>query len=75
MYFKTINSFERVKKAIHFDYPDRIPIMHAILPGAWLKYRDRLYEIVKKFPSDFVHKNLKLSSKRSSAGFFIIFFY
>ena len=65
---ETSDSFERVKKAIHFNYPDRIPIMHAILPGAWLKYGDSLYEIVKKIPGDLASENTKLSSKRSSAS-------
>lgn len=45
-----MNSKDRVLKTIKFDSPDRYPIMHAILPGAWLKYRDKLYNILKKYP-------------------------
>lgn len=63
-----ISSFDRVKKAINFKYPDRAPVMHAILPGVWYKHGDKLYEIVKRYPSDISADNLRLSSKRTAAG-------
>ena len=45
-----MNCFDRVKRAINFNNPDRIPLMHAILPSAWLKYGDKLFEIIRKYP-------------------------
>ena len=48
-----MNSSERVRKAIEFDFPDRVPISHAILPAAQLKYGSALAEILKEFREDF----------------------
>lgn len=62
-----ITSYDRVKRAINFKNPDRIPIMHAILPGAWLKYGDKLYDIIKKYPSDLTTNEILLSSTRSAS--------
>jgi hypothetical protein len=42
-----------VKKAISFDYPDRPPISHAILPSAMLHYGDKLRDILKDVHEDF----------------------
>lgn len=47
------NSRERVKKAIEFQHPDRVPISHAVLPAAQLKYGDQLSEILSEFRDDF----------------------
>lgn len=63
-----INSFERVKRAINFKYPDRVPVMHAILPGAWYKHGNNLYKIVKRYPTDSSVGSSKLSSKRTAAS-------
>jgi len=49
----TMTSQERVRKAIHFDYPDRPPISHAILPSALLHYGDALRNILKDVHEDF----------------------
>jgi uroporphyrinogen decarboxylase len=43
----------RVKAAIHFQRPDRVPVSHAVLPAALLKYGDRLAEILTEFHDDF----------------------
>jgi len=48
-----MTSRERVKKAIHFDYPDRPPISHAILPSALLRYGDELRRILADVSEDF----------------------
>jgi hypothetical protein len=48
-----MNSSERVRKAIEFDLPDRVPISHAVLPAAQLKYGDALSEILREFREDF----------------------
>jgi hypothetical protein len=33
-----MNSRERVQRAVRFKNPDRVPISHAVLPAAQLKY-------------------------------------
>lgn len=48
-----MNSRERVKRAIHFQKPDRLPISHAVLPAAQLKYGVALSEILDEFRDDF----------------------
>jgi len=48
-----LNSRQRVKCAIGFNNPDRVPISHAVLPAAQLKYGQTLEEILTKFPDDF----------------------
>jgi len=48
-----MTSSERVKKAISFDYPDRPPVSHAILPSAMLHYGDKLRDILKDVHEDF----------------------
>lgn len=50
---KTMNSRERVNRAISFKNPDRVPISHAILPAAQLKYGEPLAEILEEFREDF----------------------
>ena len=44
---------ERVRKAIHFEHPDRPPISHAVLPAAQLAYGKRLAEILESVDEDF----------------------
>lgn len=46
-------SKERVKRAIHFNSPDRIPIVHAYQPRAVINYGEKLQDIFRKYPSDF----------------------
>jgi uroporphyrinogen decarboxylase len=48
-----MESRERVHKAIGFDWPDRVPVSHAILPSALLHYGDRLREILTLVHEDF----------------------
>ena len=48
-----MNSRERVNRAINFEYPDRVPISHAVLPAAQLKYGEPLAEILTEFRDDF----------------------
>jgi len=48
-----MNSRERVNKAIEFKDPDRVPISHAVLPAAQLKYGEQLDEILSEFRDDF----------------------
>jgi len=48
-----MDSRERVKRAIKFQKPDRLPISHAVLPAAQLKYGEALNEILAEFRDDF----------------------
>lgn len=48
-----MNSRERVKRAITFQKPDRLPISHAVLPAAALKYGAALDDILTEFREDF----------------------
>ncbi|MFA5468723.1 MAG: uroporphyrinogen decarboxylase family protein [Sphaerochaetaceae bacterium] len=44
---------ERVKRAISFNYPDRIPISHAVLPVAQFAYGEELKELLLQVDEDF----------------------
>lgn len=48
-----MNSRERVKRAVRFHRPDRVPISHAVLPAAQLKYGPALAEILAEYREDF----------------------
>ena len=48
-----MESRERVKRAINFDYPDRPPISHAILPSAQIYYGEKLTQILNDVHEDF----------------------
>ena len=48
-----LNSRQRVKSAINFCNPDRVPISHAVLPAAQIKYGKALDEILTEFREDF----------------------
>ena len=48
-----MNSRERVRRAIAFQGPDRVPVSHAVLPAAALKYGEALADILAEFREDF----------------------
>lgn len=48
-----MTSPERVGRAIHFERPDRIPIVHAVLPGGLMRHREGLLDVFRRYPSDF----------------------
>jgi hypothetical protein len=48
-----MNSRERVFRAIRFQAPDRVPVSHAVLPAAQIKYGARLAEILEEDREDF----------------------
>jgi len=48
-----LDSRERVKRAITFSGPDRVPISHAVLPAAQLKHGPALEDILAEFREDF----------------------
>ena len=49
----SLKSRERVVRAIQFGYPDRVPISHAILPAAQIKYGRALEDILETVHEDF----------------------
>lgn len=48
-----MHSRERVFRAIRFEGPDRVPILHCVTGAALLKYGDKLERIFREYPSDF----------------------
>ncbi len=48
-----MNSRERVQRAIRFQTPDRVPVSHAVLPAASIKYGKALDQILCEFREDF----------------------
>jgi hypothetical protein len=48
-----MTSRERVTRAIRFSGPDRLPILHGILPGAVDRHGKRLEALLERYPSDF----------------------
>ena len=52
-----MDSRERVKRAIRFQKPDRVPISHAVLPAAQFKSCGQaLSEILMEFREDFQYE-------------------
>ena len=47
-----MNSRERVIRAIEQTTPDRVPITHATLPGAYAHFGSALEDLYRRFPSD-----------------------
>jgi uroporphyrinogen decarboxylase len=43
------NSIECVYRAIRFQYPERVPIIHSILPSAWYRYGEDLFDIIPRY--------------------------
>ena len=68
-----MNSWERVKRAIEFENPDRMPILHMFLQGSGNEYGKELFEILEKYPSDFVdlEYNTKQWGQPGQVGEFI----
>ncbi len=48
-----MTSKERVRRAVHFETPDRVPYMWSALPGAVLRHGMALEEIFRAYPDDF----------------------
>jgi len=48
-----LKSHERVVAAVTFDKPDKAPIMHSPLPGALIRYGEKLNAIFATYPQDF----------------------
>ena len=50
-----MNSRERVIRAIEMDGPDRVPLTHATLHGAYVRYGAELDDLYRQYPSDVVN--------------------
>ncbi len=48
-----MTSRERVKRAIRFEGPDRVAVMHSVLPAAIERHGDALRDILHRYPSDY----------------------
>ncbi|MCL6518773.1 MAG: hypothetical protein K6T99_02995 [Armatimonadetes bacterium] len=48
-----MNSRERVIRAIEFKGPDRVPLLHAVLPAAIIVHGQPLLELLDEFKDDF----------------------
>lgn len=63
-----MTSKERVKSAVEFKGPDRVPFKHSYLPAAFLKYPE-LFKLLKKYPSDVSGEgNVNLNSRLYKQG-------
>jgi len=47
-----MNSRERYRRAITFSGPDRVPLMHRTIPGAFRRHGGRLEALYERYPSD-----------------------
>ncbi len=47
-----MDSRERYIRALTFDNPDRVPVMHCTLIGAWGTFGKKLEELYRRYPSD-----------------------
>ena len=47
-----MNSRERVMRAIEMSGPDRVPLTHVSLPGAFDRYGTALHELYRRYPAD-----------------------
>ena len=48
-----MNSRERIRRAVTFQNPDRLPIDLWTLPAVWARYGTRLSELLQRYPIDF----------------------
>lgn len=48
-----MTSRERVRRAIHFGGPDRVPLSHGVLPAAIFKHGQPLIDLLNEFASDY----------------------
>lgn len=49
-----MNSRERVLRALKFEGPDRVPLMHRTLAGAFRVYGQALEDLYREYPSDVI---------------------
>jgi len=49
-----MNSRERVIRAVEMNGPDRVPLVHCELPGAYVRYGAALEELYSRYPPDVI---------------------
>lgn len=47
-----MDSRERVRRAIFFQRPDRVPLQHGVLPAALIRHGQALCDLLEEYPSD-----------------------
>ncbi|MCK4323869.1 MAG: hypothetical protein KAW89_05015 [Armatimonadetes bacterium] len=52
-----MTSRERVRRAVQFDGPDRLPILHGVLPGARWRHGQALERLIDEYTDDFGRPN------------------
>jgi uroporphyrinogen decarboxylase len=50
---RALSSRERAKRAIRYETPDMIPVMHAVQGGALYEHGEQIYKILAACPQDF----------------------
>ena len=50
-----MNSRERVRRAVEMSGPDRVPLTHVTLPGAFVRYGLALHDLYRRYPADAVN--------------------
>ncbi len=55
--WSNVTSRERVTRAVQFDGPDRLPILHGVLPGARWRHGQALEQLIDECTDDFGRPN------------------
>jgi uroporphyrinogen decarboxylase len=63
-----MNSRERVKRALRFDYPDRVPRELWYLPGVEMFQREELDRLLAHYPNDIVRAPSPYGRSRRASG-------
>lgn len=66
-----MTSRERVAAAIEFKRPDRIPINHAVFPGAFWRHGKKLVDLLNSYPDDFGNCNFSIPPKPEGDDLFV----
>ncbi|GIX07791.1 MAG: hypothetical protein KatS3mg115_2194 [Candidatus Poribacteria bacterium] len=59
---------ERVRRALRFEAPDRVPRDLWALPGAQERYREEIRQLLERFPTDFAAPRFAYGPARRAAG-------
>ncbi len=64
-----MTSRDRVKRAIEFSEPDRVPLIHSVLPGAIDRHGKKLEVLFDWYPSDFAGQSGHYPSTEESSHY------
>ncbi len=62
-----MNARERVIRAIELSGPDRVPITHDTLPGAFKRHGERLVALYRRYPSDVYEPEWQIGAPASAS--------